>query len=82
MKKLIFTIFSFFLAINLQATDLTEGKQYIRLDTVRSLQPEIIEFSLFTVRTAALLRKNIRFHKKLKKNCLKEQNSNNITSIF
>lgn len=47
MKKFLFACISFLFITNAQALDLTEGKQYIELDTARSLQPEVVEFFSF-----------------------------------
>ncbi|QLB13778.1 thiol:disulfide interchange protein DsbA [Bisgaardia hudsonensis] len=48
MKKFLFALTSlFFVATNVQALELTEGKEYIELNTVKSVQPEVIEFFSF-----------------------------------
>ncbi|AZI15027.1 thiol:disulfide interchange protein DsbA [Avibacterium paragallinarum] len=47
MKKLLFTLVSLFAVANVQAADLTEGKQYVTLNAERSVQPEVVEFFSF-----------------------------------
>lgn len=47
MKKFLFTLVSLFFVANVQAADLTEGKQYITLNTERAVQPEVVEFFSF-----------------------------------
>lgn len=47
MKKFLVALASLFFVANVQAADLTEGKQYIALNTERAVQPEVIEFFSF-----------------------------------
>lgn len=47
MKKLLIALSAFLLAFSVNATPLTEGKQYITLSTAPSAQPEVVEFFSF-----------------------------------
>ncbi|MGC6247846.1 thiol:disulfide interchange protein DsbA [Bisgaard Taxon 45] len=47
MKKLVFTLTSLLFAVSVQATNLTEGKQYVTLNQAPSQQAEVIEFFSF-----------------------------------
>ncbi|PJG82059.1 thiol:disulfide interchange protein DsbA [Caviibacterium pharyngocola] len=47
MKKVLFALLSALAIANVQAADLTEGKQYIELKTERAVQPEVVEFFSF-----------------------------------
>lgn len=48
MKKFLFTLLAAIcVSASAQATNLTEGKQYITMDTQHSAQPEVVEFFSF-----------------------------------
>ncbi|EGP03955.1 thiol:disulfide interchange protein DsbA [Pasteurella multocida] len=47
MKKLVLAVTSFLFAVSVQATNLTEGKQYVTLNQAPVQQAEVIEFFSF-----------------------------------
>lgn len=47
MKRMFLMLFTFLFAMNVQAAELKEGKQYFQLNTAPSATPEVIEFFSF-----------------------------------
>ena len=64
MKKFLFLLGALF-SFNAFAANLEEGKQYIQVGQTASAQPEVIEFSLSTARTAMPLKWNTSFQKQV-----------------
>lgn len=58
MKKLVLAVTSFLFAVSVQATNLTEGKQYVTLNQAPVQQAEVIEFFSFIVHIVIRLNTN------------------------
>ena len=81
MKKIFLAFAAFFLTFNIQAKDLTEGKQYQVLELERSAQSEVVEFFSFYCPHCYSFEIQYQIPSKVKAE-LPERHLNNIMLIF